>query len=649
MQSKLIPIDQQLQSSLAIQIAENRQKLHPVVKTIVFCGQQNIPLRGHHEGESSQSPGNFKALLTFRVESGDHILKSHMDTCSRNAVYTSKNIQNEIISVVGSWIQSKLLHAIQTGSKIFSIIADESRDCSNKEQMPLIIWYVNESHEIQESFMEFLECEHGTTGASIATLIENACQSLGLDLSMCRGQGYDGAGNMAGIIQGAAARIFGKYPKALYIHCASHKLNLCIARSCQLTSVTNMMDMVTCLANFFNYSPQRQKALEGHVNDYTDALKSKLIPLCRTRWVERLNALEIMLDLAQPVIDTLGDMAVNADKKWNRDTVTQASALLKRFDFEFVMNLVIVQKILAYSTSLTTMLQSKGIDAVKAYEEVNLVIRTLQHVRTNLDGFHQDCFAYASDLATKIDVEVKKPRTCRRQQFRQNAEITVGSNDKEATAVHFRINVTAPFLDEVLQNMKFRFDKGQAVVVVGFKLIPSCAISEPNLISTLQPFLHMYADDLPSRHTLNAEIDMWVQKWTNRWSQKWKTMQEQHKKATGEQMKVTASEELKLKQGAVPNNLASTLIETDSKFFPNIFCILNVLAVLPVTSCEVERCISSLRQLKTYLRSAMGPERLTGLALLHIHKDIEISIEEVIHQFAIKHPRRMRLCNILSD
>ena len=88
--------------------------------------------------------------------------------------------------------------------------------------MPLIIWYVNESHEIRESLMEFLECEHGTTGASIATLIENTCQSLGFDLSMCRGQGYDGAGNLPGIILGAGARIFCKYSKALYIHCASH-------------------------------------------------------------------------------------------------------------------------------------------------------------------------------------------------------------------------------------------------------------------------------------------------------------------------------------------------------------------------------------------------------------------------------------------
>ena len=111
---------------------------------------------------------------------------------------------------------------------------------------------------------------------------------------------------MAGIIQDTVAKIRGKYPKALYVHCVSHKPNLWIARSCQLTSVTNIMDMVTCLVNFFNYSPQRQKALEDHVNDYPDALKSKLVPLCRTRWVERLNALENTLDLTKPVVDILG-------------------------------------------------------------------------------------------------------------------------------------------------------------------------------------------------------------------------------------------------------------------------------------------------------------------------------------------------------
>ena len=53
-----------------------------------------------------------------------------------------------------------------------------------------------------------------------------------------------------------------------------------------------------------------------------------------------------------------------------------------------------------------------------------------------------------------------------RQQFRQNAVIAVGSRNKEATAVHFCITATAPFLDEVLQNIKSRFEEGQPVAVV---------------------------------------------------------------------------------------------------------------------------------------------------------------------------------------
>ena len=44
----------------------------------------------------------------------------------------------------------------------------------------------------------------------------------------------------------------------------------------------------------------------------------------------------------------------------------------------------------------------------------------------------------------------------------------------------------------------------------------------------------------------------------------------------------------------------------------------------------------------------MGQDRLTGLALLHIH-DIPIDIDQVIEEFAMLHPRRMKLTNILND
>ena len=119
MQSQMEPIDQQLQSAIATQIAESKLKLHSIVKTIIFCGRQNISLRGHREDDQSKNPGNFKALLNFRIESGDQALKNHLETASKVVKYTSKDIQNEIISVIGKWMQRKILTVLQDGSKVF--------------------------------------------------------------------------------------------------------------------------------------------------------------------------------------------------------------------------------------------------------------------------------------------------------------------------------------------------------------------------------------------------------------------------------------------------------------------------------------------------------------------------------------------------
>ena len=194
---------------------------------------------------------------------------------------------------------------------MFALIADEGRDCRNKEQMLFVIKYTDELSEI-ECFLAFIECEKGTSGAQLADLIEATCRDLGLDMIFCRGQGYDGAGNIAGICSGAAKVIQSKYPKSIYFHCASHKLNLCVVRLCKLTSVSNMMSTVTGIASFFQ--PKRQQALEVMVQELDNTLKTKLLPLCQTRWVERINA---MIDFLDAVVSTLTDMALNTNRDWN--------------------------------------------------------------------------------------------------------------------------------------------------------------------------------------------------------------------------------------------------------------------------------------------------------------------------------------------
>ena len=175
-------------------------------------------------------------------------------------------------------------------------------------------------------------------------------------------------------------------------------------------------------------------------------------------------------------------------------------------------------------------------------------------------------------------------------------------------------------------------------------LIPSFVLTLPEWKSHIQPCIELYGDDLPSRRTLEAELDLWEQKWTLEWEKKWERLQVQHNEATGEQLVVSSSE---INRRDFLMTLPLHSMKLLVIYFP-ISSLLTTLAVMPVTSCEAEHCISCLRRLKTYLRGNMGQTRLTGFALLHIH-DIPISINEVIEEFALMHPRRMKLADLLGD
>ena len=87
-------------------------------------------------------------------------------------------------------------------------------------------------------------CDTSTSGQAIADQIKFTLEKLTLDLNDLRGQGYDGAGNMSGKYRGAAAIIQHDYPKALYVHCVSHVLNLCIVAASSIQAIRNMYGVV---------------------------------------------------------------------------------------------------------------------------------------------------------------------------------------------------------------------------------------------------------------------------------------------------------------------------------------------------------------------------------------------------------------------
>ena len=104
---------------------------------------------------------------------------------------------------------------------------DESRDISTKEQMVVVLRYVDKRGHVVE---RFISIEHviDTKVDSLKASLDTLFAGHGLSMSRLRGQGYDGASNMQGELNGLKTLILKENEYAYYIHCFAHQLQLAL-------------------------------------------------------------------------------------------------------------------------------------------------------------------------------------------------------------------------------------------------------------------------------------------------------------------------------------------------------------------------------------------------------------------------------------
>ncbi|XP_065068785.1 52 kDa repressor of the inhibitor of the protein kinase-like [Rhopilema esculentum] len=616
MEQKCKPIDQQLNALVDEQIRKNRAKLFPIVEGIMLFGRQNISFRGHrgdsaHYDDNSHSPGILQELLKFLVRCGNNeAFNEQMTNAPKNMTYRSKTTHNELINICGEFIISKLRSEVHE-ARFFSILADEAADISNIEQMPLVIRFVDNQAKIREEFMGFIPCFGGMKGKDIANTILQAVEGFGLDMNLCRGQGYDGAGNMAGKCSGAAARICQSYPNAPYTHCGSHVLNLCVASTCKIQVVRNMMGHVRVVTEFFNSSTTRFEILKKVIREVLPASRrSHLIDVCRTRWVERIDGLDVFLELYDAVVRSLETIMLNLDKSWYSDLVRDASGLFySTTSFQFILVLVVVSRCLEITGPLTKQFQKVSFDVVAAKEKISLTCTSLHRLRSEIDDIYLGWYEEAASIAESNSIFTAMPCTVLMQVNRSNAP-------SESVSQYYKRNVAIPFLDHLSGQMQARFSDRNKSVLDGFYGMPNMIAASPEWENRFGSFLDLYISDLPEPRYIKTKLMMWKDHWQS--------------------------------SKNIPSTLSALLPKIDKLTFPNIYACFQILATLPVTTCTCERSISVLRRLKTYLRNTMLQQRCNGLALLCVHRGVRINTDEIIDCFARRHPRRMKLIDILN-
>ncbi|CAN1249547.1 Zinc finger MYM-type protein 1 [Linum perenne] len=296
-----------------------------------------------------------------------------MQNAPKNLQMTYPDIQKDIVHALAA--ETTKLVVKDIGDNVFYILVDKARDVSIKEQMAMVLRYVDK------------------TGNTKALTLRNEIESMllkhGLSFKKIRGQGYDGASNMKGEINGLKTLILLKTSSAYYIHCFAHQLQLTlvvVARN--HGEISLFFDVVSVLTNLVGASCKRRDIVrETQAEKVADAISCGEIEIRRglnqeislkrpfdTRWGSHfatLVNLELMFSSLIEVLDVI---------QYDGDSVTKGETIdmLQKLEiFNFVLILKLMIGILSITNDLSIALQKKDQDIVNAMHLVNVAKQRL--------------------------------------------------------------------------------------------------------------------------------------------------------------------------------------------------------------------------------------------------------------------------------
>lgn len=219
-------------------------------------------------------------------------------------------------------------------------------------------------------------------------------------------------------------------------------------------------------------------------------------------------------------------------------------------------------------------LQAKSLDLFSCTSHINTIVSTITDHRTNADNLIEEILDDAKKIAKELNVELTLPRIVQSENYRAN-------HPDETASDYWKKTILIPYLDSLISALNIRFAESNTPAFSLLLLHPANMLKGTleNLKSKANDFAKFYHLD-----GLGNEIELWRNVWIK-------------KELTDDQLSDL--------------ELCEVAKEADA-FFPQIKRALHIAISQPCTTCTIERTFSTLRRVKTWLRSTMVEERLNG-------------------------------------
>ncbi|KAH0683079.1 hypothetical protein KY290_021666 [Solanum tuberosum] len=131
--------------------SESRRRLSALVDVTRFLLKLGLSFRGHDESRSSSNRGIFLELLQWYGDINEDVGSIILEKAPKNEMMCSPSIQKDIVDSCAKETIKSILEDLD--GDYFGILVDESKDVSHKEQMALVLRYVNKEGEVIERFV----------------------------------------------------------------------------------------------------------------------------------------------------------------------------------------------------------------------------------------------------------------------------------------------------------------------------------------------------------------------------------------------------------------------------------------------------------------------------------------------------------------
>lgn len=570
-------------------VKSNRYVVQKLIDITCFLALQELPFRGHNESENSVNRGNYRELLHLLAEN-DAQLQIHLQNSTVFSGETSI-IQNDLIEACSEHLMQNIKKEVSE-AKFIAIIVDETTDIAKKSQLSTVFRYVHASGAVQERFIRFLDVSDDRTADRISKCIFGHLDEFRCCNKLVA-QTYDGASVNTGQYNGLAAKVKLKCPQALFTTCYAHKLNLVLQNSvknikqCKIFLIT-----LSGFASFFSHSSKRSHALD-------EIVSARFPSVAPTRWLYNNRLVEMVYDHKEELTE-LFDFILGNDTTFDAESRYCAKGFRKNLnDFEFNFLLELFHLVLPKAEVLFKILQKKSCDIMFCENEIQNFKNFLVRLRGDFGG---------------LWVKMKDFEMNRNETF-PNKRIKI-DDDKEA----FYRRLYFEILDNLIVQIEDRFSdfrKLEFFALLEFSKFKeySHKFPEEHLKSLMKsPYGHYFNET-----GLNSEL-----------SYIYSSPSFKHDSVS------------KLNDYLVSSDLNETL--------PELAQLVNLFLTIPATSTSAERSFSALKRIKSYARNTTTQDRLSGLGLISIEKELFRELKKnpnfydsVIDIFAAKKERRIDL------